>query len=343
MDTWVPNYHCKTSGTLAAIIEGLQPEESSQMSSMFRMYHYPQISFISQSLLMSDTVKFPFYYRTVPNELYLCAGIVKLLKHFDWTWVGIIASDDESSLRAIQILREGIEQNGGCIAFIETFSHTPINFMAGVKLSKLKKKNTSSIKVIILYTNTKNIVYFPYLLLNPGKVLITKTELNLPSKFQLKTDIQNNILSFAIVKKKISSFTKFIQEVNFTLLPSDSFTKQWWMDLCGSQCPKYIKRSCSSDVNLSFEQPCNTKQFGKSNNVYNAVYALAHALHNMLMSGTRNNTTRSIEMWKLSDYLPWKVTSFVMLCCSEEKESETKQNVKGKTLRKRKLSAQETL
>ncbi|XP_030050907.1 vomeronasal type-2 receptor 26-like [Microcaecilia unicolor] len=308
MDTWVPNYRCKTSGTLAAIIEGLQPEESSQMSSMFRMYHYPQISFISQSLLMSDTVKFPFYYRTVPSELYLCAGIVKLLKHFGWTWVGIIASDDESSLRAIQILREGIEQNGGCIAFIETFNHTPINFMAAEKVSKMKKMNMSSIKVIILYTDAENIVYLPDLLLNPGKVLITKTELNLPSKFEGKTDIKNNILSFAIVKKKISSFTKFIQEVNFTLLPSDIFT---WMGLCDSQCPKYIKRSCSSDVKLSFERPCNTKHFGKSNSVYNAVYTLAHALYDMLMSGSRNITSRSNDMRKLSDYLPWKLHHYL--------------------------------
>ncbi|XP_030050640.1 vomeronasal type-2 receptor 26-like [Microcaecilia unicolor] len=122
MDIWVPNYRCKTSGTLAAIIEGLQSEESRQMSNMFRMYHYPQISFISQSLLMSDTFKFPFFYRTVPSELHLCAGIVSLLKHFHWTWIGIIAPDDESSLRMLQILREEIEQNGGCTAFIETFS-----------------------------------------------------------------------------------------------------------------------------------------------------------------------------------------------------------------------------
>nr|XP_033771484.1 vomeronasal type-2 receptor 26-like [Geotrypetes seraphini] len=38
-----PNYRCKTSGTLAAVIEGLQTEESSQISNVFRIYHYPQV------------------------------------------------------------------------------------------------------------------------------------------------------------------------------------------------------------------------------------------------------------------------------------------------------------
>ncbi|XP_030050930.1 vomeronasal type-2 receptor 26-like [Microcaecilia unicolor] len=310
MDTWVPNYRCKTSGTLAAIIEGLTSQQSSQMSNMFRIFHYPQISFISQSLLMSDTVKFPFLYRTVPNELHLCTGIIKSLKHFDWTWVGIIASNDFSSLRVIQILREGIEQNGGCIAFIETFrlsNSIIIEEIFRIQLIIYK----SSAKVIILYANAENKIYLGAAMMIPGKVLITKTELNFLSKGDGKPYIKNNILSFSVVKKKIPSFTKFIQEVNFTLLPSDHFTEKWWLGLCDSQCPKYIKRSCSSDVKLSNILPCNNSYIGKSSSVYNAVYALAHALHDMLMPVSRNTTTRSREMWKLSDYLPWKLHHYL--------------------------------
>ncbi|XP_030050795.1 vomeronasal type-2 receptor 26-like [Microcaecilia unicolor] len=124
MDTGIPNYRCNTSSSLAAILEGLPAEHSSQFSSLSTIYHYPQISYTSGNLVMSDTVKFPYFYRTVPSELHLCAGIVKLLKHFGWTWVGIIASDDENSMRAVQILREGIEQSGGCIDFIKTFSQS---------------------------------------------------------------------------------------------------------------------------------------------------------------------------------------------------------------------------
>nr|XP_033771515.1 vomeronasal type-2 receptor 26-like [Geotrypetes seraphini] len=39
----LPNYRCKTFGALVAIIEGLPAEESILMSSMFRIYHYPQL------------------------------------------------------------------------------------------------------------------------------------------------------------------------------------------------------------------------------------------------------------------------------------------------------------
>ncbi|XP_030050721.1 vomeronasal type-2 receptor 26-like [Microcaecilia unicolor] len=39
------------------------------------------ISYTSGNLVMSDTVKFPYFYRTAPSELQLCVGIDKLLKH----------------------------------------------------------------------------------------------------------------------------------------------------------------------------------------------------------------------------------------------------------------------
>nr|XP_033771538.1 vomeronasal type-2 receptor 26-like [Geotrypetes seraphini] len=43
MDINTPNYRCKTSGSLAAIIEGFLSEESSQIANVFRIYHYPQL------------------------------------------------------------------------------------------------------------------------------------------------------------------------------------------------------------------------------------------------------------------------------------------------------------
>nr|XP_033818180.1 vomeronasal type-2 receptor 26-like [Geotrypetes seraphini] len=43
MDTGIPNYISKTSGPLAAVIEGLSAEQSNEFSSLSRIYHYPQL------------------------------------------------------------------------------------------------------------------------------------------------------------------------------------------------------------------------------------------------------------------------------------------------------------
>nr|XP_033818188.1 vomeronasal type-2 receptor 26-like [Geotrypetes seraphini] len=57
-----------------------------------------KVSYISQNLYMSDPVQYPYFYRTIPSELHLCAAIGKLLKYFGWKWVNIISTNDESSL-----------------------------------------------------------------------------------------------------------------------------------------------------------------------------------------------------------------------------------------------------
>ncbi|XP_030050958.1 vomeronasal type-2 receptor 26-like [Microcaecilia unicolor] len=259
---------------------------------------------------MSDTVKFPYFYRTVPSELHLCAGIVKLLKHFGWTWVGVIACSDENSMRAVQILREGIEQSGGCIEFIETFRQSSSLMLQNIA-NIYNTIITSSIKVIILYCNK----YHTKLVRNtriweaPGKVWITTAErlFALPS-YSVE---RNNTLAFTVGKKNIPSFHKFVREVNPALFSSDSLTEAWWKDLCNNRCPKSIQRSCSSDETSNYVSHCDIAILGSTYNIYNAVYSLAHALQDMITSSSENTTLWSGERESALDFAPWKLHHYL--------------------------------
>nr|XP_033771587.1 vomeronasal type-2 receptor 26-like [Geotrypetes seraphini] len=304
MESGIPNYSCKTSGPLAAVIEGLPAEQSSEFSSLSWIYRNPQISYTSGNIAMSDTVKFPYFYRTVPSELFLCDGIVKLLKYFGWTWVGIIACNDENSLRAVQILREGIEQNGGCIEFIETIKHS-----GSLEHQNLYKTyhtvHTSSTEVIILYCNRHYTEFIKQSIIweASGKIWIFTAEsfFTIPSHH---TDKQNTF-AFSMIKKNIPSFHKFVREVNPVVFPNDSFLEMWWKGLCNDRCPESIQRSCSNDETSDYLIHCDVINSGDSYNVYNAVYALAHALHNMVTSS--ENTKWGGENERFLDFFPWKL------------------------------------
>ncbi|XP_030050732.1 vomeronasal type-2 receptor 26-like [Microcaecilia unicolor] len=309
MDTGIPNYSCKTSGPLFAIIESLPPEHLSQFSSLSGLYHYPQqISYTSGNLVMSNTAKFPYFYRTVPSALHICAGIVKLLKHFGWTWVGIIAFDDENSMRAVQILREGIEQSGGCIEFIGTFSQsTSLSLQNADNI--FSTFNTSSTKVIILYCNKdyKELIRHTPIWEVPGKVWIITEEWGF--LFPSYSVDRKNTLTFTVAKRTIPSFHRFVREVNPAMFPNDSFTEMWWKDLCNNQCPKSIQRSCNND--LFYFLHCDSINSGNSYNIYNAVYGLAHALHDMITSGSRNTALWSAESERFLDFLSWKLHHYL--------------------------------
>ncbi|XP_030050664.1 vomeronasal type-2 receptor 26-like [Microcaecilia unicolor] len=308
-DVWVTNYNCKRSGTLAAIIEGLPNEESSQLATVFSIYHYPQISYTSQNLFMNDAVKFPYFYRTVSSELHLCAGIFRLLMHFGWTWVGIIVLDDDSSIRAVQILKEGIEKSGGCIKFIEIFSHN--TDMTPQKINAINESvHVSSPNVIIIFCKKEYAVniYYLNLLKITGKVWITTTEFDYLSTYSLNTIVNNSTLAFTLDKKNIPSFSKFVREVDPILLSTDLHIQYWWETLCDNKCPPNIKRPCSTNDSPAFSLHCDTKYFGSSYGIYNAVYVLAHALHDMLVSDSGNNTMLSHRFW---GSLHWKLHRYL--------------------------------
>nr|XP_033771580.1 vomeronasal type-2 receptor 26-like [Geotrypetes seraphini] len=265
--------------------------------------YFQQISYTSGNLDMSGRVKFPYFYHTVPSELHLCAGIIKLLKHFSWTWAGIITCIDENSLRAVQILKEGIEKNGGCIEFIQTFKH----YIVHQNMSEIFHTiHTSSTKVIILYCNRHYTEFLKHTIIwdVSGKIWIFAAEplFYFPSYH----NDRKNAFAFSVAKKNIPSFHKFVREVNPVVFPNDSFLEMWWKDLCNDRCPESIQRTCSNNETSVYLIHCDIINSGDSYNVYNAVYALAHALHDMVTS-TSDNTKWGGESERYLEFFPWKL------------------------------------
>ncbi|XP_030066652.1 vomeronasal type-2 receptor 26-like [Microcaecilia unicolor] len=115
----VPNYSCKRKGILTGFLGEKVSDISRTVARLTMIYQYPQISYGSTDSNFNDRIQFPAFYRTIPNELSQNAGVVQLLKHFGWNWVGILVSDDDTSVGGSQELMKEIIRNGICIAFSE--------------------------------------------------------------------------------------------------------------------------------------------------------------------------------------------------------------------------------
>ncbi|XP_069075504.1 vomeronasal type-2 receptor 26-like [Pleurodeles waltl] len=102
----VPNYRCQSEGALVGFIGDLSSSTTYSMAQLLTVYKYPQISYGAQDPVLSDRLRFPSFYRTVPSELSFFIGVAQLLRHFGWTWVGILTTDDDSGELALQELRE---------------------------------------------------------------------------------------------------------------------------------------------------------------------------------------------------------------------------------------------
>ncbi|KAG6539453.1 type-2 vomeronasal receptor [Crotalus adamanteus] len=126
----VPNYSCGRQRNTVAVLEEAETGISMQMSAMLGTYKIPQISNSLASLILRDKTQFPFFYPMLPAEGVQYSGMVKLLLHFRWTLVGLIAPETDQGERFMRTMSFLMLRNDICAVIYETF---PLN--VGTKVS----------------------------------------------------------------------------------------------------------------------------------------------------------------------------------------------------------------
>ncbi|KAM8939617.1 vomeronasal type-2 receptor 26-like [Pelodytes ibericus] len=92
----VPNYSCMGYNKVAGFIGDHHSLTTVPIAQVLGVYGYPQISYGATDYGLSDRRVYPHFFRMVQNDRVYYKIIARLLKHFSWTWVGILASNDDS-------------------------------------------------------------------------------------------------------------------------------------------------------------------------------------------------------------------------------------------------------
>ncbi|XP_077774282.1 vomeronasal type-2 receptor 26-like [Podarcis muralis] len=114
----VPNYICDIQNKLIAIVGGLDPLISHYIATVLDIYKIPQLIY-GPAPVMNDKTTGLSFYQMSPKDALQHAGILTLLLHFKWTWIGILTSNDEYGERFVQTVFPVFSRMGICFAFIE--------------------------------------------------------------------------------------------------------------------------------------------------------------------------------------------------------------------------------
>ncbi|XP_070810653.1 vomeronasal type-2 receptor 26-like [Pituophis catenifer annectens] len=111
------NYKCTRQKNLIAIIGGLGSDTSFYMADILGLYKIPQLAYGALVPGKIDSTLVPSFYSMVSNEAQQYLGILKLLQHFGWTWIGIFIHDNDDGQKFLQTLEALLFQNGICTAY----------------------------------------------------------------------------------------------------------------------------------------------------------------------------------------------------------------------------------
>uniref|UniRef100_A0A8C5PDH9 G-protein coupled receptors family 3 profile domain-containing protein n=1 Tax=Leptobrachium leishanense TaxID=445787 RepID=A0A8C5PDH9_9ANUR len=175
LDRHIPNYRCSSGVPFSSIIGSTISTHSVILASILGIYKFPQISHYSTSAILSDRIRFPSFLRTVPSDISQSKGLAHLVVHFRWTWVGLVATDNDYGQVGIQIIQREIVKAGACVAFNENMltSYPDRNAPHIVKIIK-----TSTAKVVVLYGASLDLVPIVKEMVKQnltGKILVANT------------------------------------------------------------------------------------------------------------------------------------------------------------------------
>ncbi|KAM6450257.1 vomeronasal type-2 receptor 26-like [Liasis olivaceus] len=269
-----------------------------------------------------------------PNRNQQYVGMLQLLLLFTWTWVGVIFVPDGNGLRFVQNELPKFSQEGICFDFIEPlptlYFRTGIHEMieSWVKIYQLIVNSTAC--VVFLHGEIHTTIFlrmFPRISeiedipMKTGKVWMMTAQMeftSVPFQRSWDIDILHGALAFATQSKKVEGFQNFLQMKNPNVETRDGFIKDFWKQAFDCSFPSSLEEEnvwncCTGKEKLEvlptsvFDMTITPHSYS----VYNAVYAVAHALQSMsslmikrrTMSEEGQKELLNEQLWQFHRYL----------------------------------------
>ncbi|XP_043926752.1 extracellular calcium-sensing receptor-like [Protopterus annectens] len=294
--------------------------------------NFNRVSYGSAIEALSDKYQFPSFLRTMPNDKFQYTVLVRLVTHFDWNWVGIIASDNEYGILGSQNVKKVLAVSGVCTAFTEIISLS--NPQKGIRpvLEVIRK---FSVTVIIAYATMNELIPFMeeiYRQNVTGKVWLATVGWMFTPIFLMKElwKSLNGTLGLAVHKGVIPGLSEFLLSLHPSTSPDDIFIRPFWEKAFACYWPKEVDRNQTQAVCTGTEQldknhliKFNMLDFRYTYNVYKAVNTLAYGLHEFLSCKISSGPFANKTCSGIDNLKPWQILHYVKNVYFKDSSGET--------------------
>ncbi|XP_023563004.1 vomeronasal type-2 receptor 116-like [Octodon degus] len=312
----IPNYTCWEKSKSVAVLTESSWSISAQIGALLELYKFPQVSFGSYDSMLKDNGQFPSLYQVSQKDTSLAFGMVSLMLHFSWTWVGLVITEGHKGHQFLSDVHAEMDRNRVCVAFVKMLPSPLSSYMPSTHESIILSGEASLVNVVVIYydidsLNDVNYAIEPYIA--TWRVWITNSQWHADmagKNFIL--DSFHGTLIFSNHHEEISGFRNFVQEVNPFKYPEDTYLTSYWFHNfhCSFSDSDCTLEDCPPNASLPwlplnrFDMTINDSSY----NMYNAVYAVAHALHEMIFQQGEKFSVKNRESVVFS---PWQLHPFL--------------------------------
>ncbi|KAG2465340.1 CASR protein, partial [Polypterus senegalus] len=332
--------NCTGPPPVVAIVGDPLSYHSIAASRIMSLFGMPMVSYFATCSCLSNKREFPSFLRTIPSDAFQVKAMIEIIKHYGWVWIGVIASDDDYGQNALKVLIEEVNKFG-CLAFIERVPTTYNKEKIDQIVNTIKQ---STAQVIVGFSSEAELSILAKEIVNQnitGKQWVaseawsTFTAVARTEYF----DSFGGTIGVAIRKGSIPGLEKFLLQVHPDSIDSNNMIVKFWESLF--EC-KFLQSSdkinsssllgrhiCTGleDIHNITSAYSDVTDLRPSYNVYKAVYAIAHALHNLMSCENGNGPFENKSCADIKTIQPWQPPESI---CSKSCQPGTrKANRKG--------------
>ncbi|XP_051013212.1 vomeronasal type-2 receptor 1-like isoform X1 [Acomys russatus] len=329
-EEYKPQFRTSTGKYLVGIIGAGGSSLSVASSRILGLYYMCQVGYFSSCSILSDKFQFPSYFRTIPSDKVQSEAMVTLIKHFGWVWVGAIAADDDYGKYGVKSFREKMESANLCVAFSETI---PKVYSNEKMQNAIKAVKSSTAKVIVLFTTDIDLSPFVLEMVHhnitdrtwiASEAWITSALIAKPEYFPYF----GGTIGFAAPRSVIPGLKEFLYDIHPSKDPTDVLTIEFWQTAFNCTWPNSsVPYNVDHRVNMTgkkdrlydmSDQLCtgeekledlkntylDVSQLRITNNVKQAVYAMAYALDRLSRCDLPESDMANVPCSKIPTFEP---------------------------------------
>ena len=259
-----------------AVVGAAYSGVSMAVTNLCGLFYVPVVSYASTSSLLSNKVRFRYFFRTVPNDMLQAKVMADLVREMKWNYVIALASDTEYGRSGIEAFKHALASFGNnydvCIAVDERFTKRSTDQHFEMIFKQMKANPKARVVIMFAQLHDANILidkFRQHKYMATEKYVWIGSDAWADSKQVLKgnEDILRGMFGVVPEVVHIKEFDKYFTNFNDKRRKRNPWMREY----------EYLKVAHNP---VFFRH--TFKHYPKAQYVMDAVLAIAYALHDML-------------------------------------------------------------
>ncbi|XP_037099986.1 metabotropic glutamate receptor 1 isoform X1 [Syngnathus acus] len=276
-----------TKKPIAGVIGPGSSSVAIQVQNLLQLFNIPQIAYSATSIDLSDKTLFKYFLRVVPSDVLQARAMLDIVQRYNWTYVSAVHTEGNYGESGMEAFKELASQEGLCIAHSDKIYSNAGEKQFDRLLRKLRERLPKA-RVVVCFCEGMTVrsllmamrrlgVYDEFLLIGSDG-WADRDEVVEGFEQEAKGGITMKLQSAVV-----TTFDDYYLKLRLDTNTRNPWFAEFWQYRFQCRLPghpqenKNYKKVCAGNESLQE----NYVQDSKMGFVINAIYAMAHGLHDM--------------------------------------------------------------